>query len=203
MNLLSQILWRNQGQVLTPELISGILHGADYTPDNSIDVGQFAPCEYNGYTFAVERYQDIVDEIKPLHKLHWEEVDERLAVLPLNPDYPRYVKINREGRSLKFTVRKNGELVGYCLVMLSKSLHTQTNYAYEDALFMRKDHRGGFTIIQFVKYMVRCLAGIGVREIRVTSKTSNKAHLLMQRAGFTPCAIQLVLMTEANHADQA
>ena len=49
MNLLPEILWRNQGQILTPELISGILHGADFTPDNSIDVAQFALCEYKGY----------------------------------------------------------------------------------------------------------------------------------------------------------
>jgi L-amino acid N-acyltransferase YncA len=194
MSNLNEIMWRNQGQVLTPELIHGILSGAAYKPFRGIDVAQFKPVEYKGFTFQAERFEDVVSEIAPLHRMQWQEVDERLQFIPFNPDYERYIQQDRDGGLIQFTVRRNGLLVGYCLVRLFMSMHTQTLSATEDSLYMHPDHRGGFTMIRFIKWMVECLASLGAKEVRVTSKVSNKSHVLMQRAGFSPCAMQLVRM---------
>lgn len=194
MNNLPDILWRNQGQTLTPELIHGILAGAAFRPFRGIDVAQFGQKECNGFMFQAERFADVVSELAPLHRMQWREVDERLQFLPFNPNYEKYIEQDRDGGLIQFTIRKDGALVGYCLVRLFNSMHTQTLSAMEDSLFMHPDHRGGFTMIHFVKWMVACLQWLGAKEVRVTSKVSNKSHVLMQRAGFTPCAMQLVKM---------
>ena len=203
MKHLASILWRNQGQVLTPELILGLLQGvamAQEAPvppaENYIDLSGFGQEEYKGFVFGAERFVDAVRELTPLHVDQWAEVDERLAVLPFRPNYDAYADLDRAGRIVQFTIRKDGELVGYCMVNVFESLHTRTMSAVEDSFYMAPAHRGGFTMIRFVKYMVRCLESIGIHEIRVTSKVSNKSYLLMERAGFKQCAIQLVMMTE-------
>lgn len=194
MNNLPDILWRNQGQALTPELIHGVLAGAAFRPFRGIDVAQFGQKECNGFVFQAERFSDVVGELAPLHRMQWREVDERLQFLPFNPNYDKYIEQDRDGGLIQFTIRKGGALVGYCLVRLFNSMHTQTLSAMEDSLFMHPDHRGGFTMIHFIRWMVGGLQSLGVKEVRVTSKVSNKSHVLMQRAGFTPCAMQLVKM---------
>lgn len=194
MTQLNDILWRNQGQVLTPELIAGILQGAAYVPPRYIDFAPFEPAEYNGFTFQPERFEEVVAELAPLHQLQWKEVDERLNVFDFRPNYDGYAKRDRDGGLIQFTVRKDGVLVGYCLMLLTTSMHTQTLSAVEDSFYLHPDHRGGFTMIRFTRYMIECLKALGVQEVRVTSKLSNKSYVLMQRAGFKPCAMQLVLM---------
>jgi L-amino acid N-acyltransferase YncA len=199
---LVEALLRNVGNTLTPELVAGLLRAAEHKPDNRIDTRQFEPMEYRGYVFAAEDFEAALPELKPLHAMQWEEIDERNGKIPMNPDYAGYIALNRAGRSLQFTVRKDGELVGQALVRFGLSMHTRTMVGNEDTFYMRPDHRGGFTMLRFVRYMAACAAAMGVREMRTSSKLANKSYLLMQRAGFTPCALQLVLLLEDGHENQ-
>lgn len=189
---LSDILWRNQGQVLTPELIVGILQGAAYQPARFIDYTNIKPYKYGKYIFHVERYASALEELKPLHAAHWQETEKYRHELPLNPDYAGFIAQDRAGMLVLFTIRKDGELVGQSTMKIFSSMHSQTLVANEDSLFLRQDHRGGFMIMRFIRYMDMVLTALGVREVRVSSKTVNGADKLMIRAGFKPFAIQLV-----------
>ena len=166
-----------------------------------IDISKVETRDYKGFTFALERFADVVEELAPMHRMQWAEVDERMKVFEFRPNYPAYAQMEQEGRILQFVIRKSGALVGYCMVMLFESLHTQLLSAQEDSLFLHPDYRGGFMMVAFVKYIIHVLTGYGVRDMRVTSKTSNKAYVLMERAGFVQCAKQLVFIPEVRHAN--
>lgn len=197
---LHEILWRNQGNVLTPELIVGILQGAAMIQDRSIDLAQFGTEDYmDGFAFAAERFSDRLAEIDPLHRAQWEETEGYRHNMPYAPDHDEYRRMERDGQLVFFTVRYRGELVGHATLVLFQSRHSQTKTIREDAFFLRKDKRGGFTMLRFIQYMHRMLAGIGVREVYVSSKLSNRAHKLMLRAGYKEIALQLVAFLGEDH----
>jgi len=192
MNYLAGILWRNQGQVLTPELILGLLQGATMPPPAFIPVEQFESEQCGSYVFAVERFEPAISELHPLHEAHWEETEKHRHGIPLDYDYAAMVKRDQAGQYLLFTIRKDGELVGHCGQIIGVSSHTKTLFADEDALFLRADCRGGRTSLKFIRYMESCLVQIGVKEIRVSAKMVNSADKLLMKCGFAPVATLLV-----------
>jgi hypothetical protein len=198
---LHEVLWRNQGQLLTPELIVGIIQGASYVPPRFIDFTDTKPREYKGYTFHVERYADAADELKPLHAAHWQETEKHRNSIPLNYDYEGMKRLDYAGGLVLFTIRRDGELVGQSTMKLHISMHSGTPVvmADEDSLFLRQDHRGGFMMVFFIRYMDDVLTALNVREVRVSSKLVNKADKLMIRAGFKPFATQLVKLLGVSH----
>lgn len=172
------------GQSLTPEAAAHIEAIATSNFDASHEPAAFCPVRYKGFIFHVERLRDIVDEIHPLHVEHWLETEGYRHGLLCNPDYEAMLADERDGRLIQFTVRKDGELVGNCRMYVGKSRHTQLPTSTEDTLFLTEKARGGFTAMQFVRYIEANLRSLGVREISIDSKVSNKAHVLMKRLGY-------------------
>jgi hypothetical protein len=103
------------------------------------------------------------------------------------------------GRFMVFTVRKDQELVGNCMVYLSQSTHTRRWIAEEDTLFIVKDHRKGRVGIKLVQYGERVLASLGVTEVRVTVKTVNRVGSLLQALGYQHTANQLIKVLEGQN----
>lgn len=190
--MIADILWRNQGQVLTPELIVGIVHAANFVPDMGVDFSNIEPVVHGDFTFHVQRYIDALPELKELHHLHWLETEKHRHNLPFNMNYEDYLRADRAGGIVLFTIRKEGRLVGQSTMRLHFSTHTQTLVSDEDTLFLHSDYRGGSTIFKFIAYMDDVLTGMGVKEVRVSSKIINSADKLMMRCGFVPFATQLV-----------
>ncbi len=190
--MIREILWRNQGQVLTPELIVGILAGVEFRPDNSIPLNPIPPVSFGEYTFQTERYEQAIPELAKLHKLHWLETEKHRHGIMQDMDYPLYCQTDRDGRLVLFTIRKNGELVGQSTMKIHVSMHTKTLVSDEDSLFLREDCRGGRTIFKFIDFMDQTLTALGVKEVRVSSKMVNSADKLMMRCGFKPFATQLI-----------
>jgi hypothetical protein len=194
--MIEQILWRNQGQVLTPELIVGILHGCNFTPDNSVASLGIAPMEYKGVTFAVERIADIQKEIAPLHDMHWRESESFRHGLPLSPNYSQWIADERAGSFILFTVRELGILMGYCQVYVTTSNHTGTKICNEDALFLHPGVRRGLICAQFAKYSESVVKRLGVREVRLSVKVTNEIWKLWERMGYQRTGYELVKILE-------
>lgn len=178
------ILWSNQGQRLTPELIVGILHGATTQPDNALinTIGDEKE-EYNGVTFQVERLADCFDEVVAQHQAQWDEVEKVRE--DLNPDYEGVLARERAGTYVLFTARKDGELVGNTGCYLFRSMHNQDLSAKEDTMYLAPEVRKGRTAIKFFRYCESQLRRTGVEEITVQVKTTNKAYMLWEREGYT------------------
>jgi hypothetical protein len=150
------------GQPLTPEVAAAIEVAAFTQPDQSIDLGQFAPEQYQGLTFAAESFRAIVDELHPLHEAHYAETERARAGLALNPDYDYMAASERAGNLLQFTARMDGDLVGNIRLYLFRDLHNGTRGANEDALYLAPVARHGMNASRFVDYAERCLAKVGV-----------------------------------------
>lgn len=184
---INDILWRNEGQLLTPELIVGILHGALQPPelvDNALinTLGEFT-ASFGGVTFQVERLYDILEDIKVMHEQQWNEVE---AVREgLNPDYDALLAKEFGGSYVLFTARRNGELVGNTTCYLYRSMHNGKLCAKEDSMYLVPSARKGRTAMKFFSYCEAQMVQAGAREITVSVKTTNKAHLLWERAGYT------------------
>lgn len=200
MNGLPEILIQHKGKVLDAATIIDIVNEATRIPYRPLPIAHIAPLEMRGFVFAVERYADCLEQLKPLHAAHWLETEKYRHSLPLNPDYAGFLNMEAAGRLMLVTIRKDGELVGHTTMKLYPSMHSQTLTANEDSLFLRADHRGSLGVaLAFIRYAADALERVGVAEIRVSSKIINGADKLLARAGFKPFAIQLVKMTGRAH----
>lgn len=140
--------------------------------------------------FQVERIQDIVEEIKELHREHFVETEVPYKGESFNPDYNQFCDLERAGSFVLFTIRDGLKLVGNLGFVLHISRHTSRPSAYEDFYFVLPEYRRGFLAIRFLRYAVRVLAESGYEEIGMSSKlTANKdIEPILTRVGFRPVA---------------
>lgn len=184
---LISLLQRNVGAVLTPELLADICMASDQLsmlldPERMRAAIREQQC--GEFTFAVERIEDTVGAIRPLHLAHWKETEAHRHGLPFNPDYATFIRYERAGRYLLFTVRKEWALIGNCAMYLDMSAHTQTLIATEDTLYLLPAARKGRTAMRFVRYVEESLQKLGVKEICITVKTVNKAGRFFRMQGY-------------------
>lgn len=136
------------------------------------------------YEFAMEPMTDaLLAELHPLHARHWQETEAYRHGIPLAPQYERLQALNKQGRYVVFTVRRDGELVGDCSVHLYTSAHTSTLAAKEDTLFIAPEHRLGRLAFRFTKYVIKRLAEIGARELTVSAKVGTRSERFFERMG--------------------
>ncbi|MBN9134381.1 MAG: GNAT family N-acetyltransferase [Nitrosospira multiformis] len=183
---LISLLKANVGSILTSDLAADICVAANRmeTLAQLRDITQIKP-RYNArLVFAVERIENITEEIKHLHRAHWNETEEHRHRLPFQPDYETFIRYEQAGRYLLFTVRSEGKLLGNCAMYLDKSAHTQTLIATEDTLYLLPEARRGTVAKRFVRYVENAMKLLGVREINITVKTVNKAARFFQLLGY-------------------
>lgn len=187
--LLSLVMAKNIGQVMTLELAKAMARELMGVAENPIDVTRFAPQKYKGYVIACERLEDIQAEIHPLHERHWAETETNNSI-PLNGDYEQVIERERAGQLLQFTarVKKTNELVGNMRVYLGTSLHTQTLFCEEDTFYLAPEHRGGFLAVRLWQFVEKAVVSLGVKEIHFDSKLVNKADKMALYLKYTPVA---------------
>lgn len=199
---LLKVLKANIGGRLTVDLATDIFTLANQIqtviPFDVID--RIQPAECNGFTFAVERMEDIHDEMRPLHLAHWNETESHRHGLPFNPDYQTFIRYERAGRYILFTLRHDGVLLGNCAMYLSPSAHTQTLIAKEDTLYFLPEARKGKMAGKFIAYCEAALKSLGAREINVSVKTVNKAGRFFQMLGYKHVENGLTKVLEVENA---
>ena len=120
--------------------------------------------------FAVETYDEIIGEIKPMLPEHWAE----LAVhkdIPLDPDYAFYARANATGQLRFITVRKSGDLIGYAIWVVKRHPHYQMHtWALNDIVWLHPDHRGMALGRQLVNFWESKFTEWGVHVVHVDTK---------------------------------
>lgn len=183
---LVSLLKANLGLPLSPELAADICLAADQIAAlvPAADIAGIQSESHGGFTFSRERIEDIVDEIKPLHRAHWEETEKHRHGLPFTPDYATFIRYERAGRYVLFTLRSEGKLSGNCAMYLDKSTHTQTIIATEDTLYLLPSARKGRVARCFVAYVENAIRQLGAKEINITVKTVNQAGRFFRLLGY-------------------
>lgn len=135
--------------------------------------------------FAHEAFTGIRREIEPLLKQHWEEIALNKDTIKLNPDWKEYARLAHKGALRIYTAREDGELVGYFVVIVSKSIHYMDHlFANNDIIFMKKGHRRGTSGIRLIKYAVEQLTNEGISVININTKDHQPFDVILEREGF-------------------
>jgi hypothetical protein len=120
-----------------------------------------------------------------LLKQHWEEVVQFPEQQILDPDWPVYEMLEKQGKLWVLTARAHGELVGYIVMLLSRHLHYRTiTTAMDDIHFLHPDYRHGLTGYRMIALTVKAMAAMGIRMCTFRTKALNNHGKLFERLGF-------------------
>jgi GNAT superfamily N-acetyltransferase len=136
-------------------------------------------------TYQQESIASCKGEVEHLLYLHWEEIALNKEVIKLNPDWDAYYELEDTGSLKIFTARFDGELVGYFVVLCRKHLHYVDHlFAFNDLIYLRKDHRKGFTGAKLMKFAEKCLREDGVSVVIVNTKRHKPFDSLLEWLGY-------------------
>lgn len=142
--------------------------------------------------YQEEFFKDIVEELKPLFQIHWEELANNKDVRPLDVDYFNYTRLNRDDDFtpvLKiFTVRTDeGKLIGYAFFFISYNLHYQTwLYAAVDVYFLDPTYRKLGVGTEFITEMEGWLKRNGVKSVTMMDKLNHSHESFFVKLGYKP-----------------
>lgn len=152
--------------------------------------------------FAVERFYDVVADIKPLLKRHWEELGRDRDAVPLDFWWEHAAALDTSGILRIMTARLDGELVGYFFTMVSPHLHYKTTlHAVVDMYWLAPEHRCGWTGIKMIRAWEGEMRKLGVKRVMIGENLSFKGkHLgedgkprkmrsLLHALGYGPCDV--------------
>jgi hypothetical protein len=106
-------------------------------------------------TYTVESLRHCLNELKPLFQPHWEELALDKTRVPLDPQYPEYLKRDAAGGVLAVIARDQGEIVGYFIGFIAPGLHYQTCLTLTmDIFWLRPEYRDGDSLEQIEGEMV-------------------------------------------------
>lgn len=136
-------------------------------------------------TAQVESFTAVLEELKPLLPLHYEELALNKDSVPLDPQYDIYLDRDAAGQVVFVTLRDVGELIGYFIGFVAPGLHYKTCLTCSmDIFYLRQDKRGQRGGIKLFKEIERELNRRGVNRWFVGSKTHKDASRLFEYLGF-------------------
>lgn len=137
-------------------------------------------------TYQQEFLAAVYIEIQKLLELHWRDIALNQSKIKLNPDWDRYEEAEKSGQLKIFTARNEGQLVGYFVCLVTKSLHYKDHtFAHNDVLFLHPNYRKGLAGWRLMKFAERCLSDDGVALLMVNTKTHKPFDVLLQRLGYS------------------
>lgn len=136
-------------------------------------------------TAAPEAYADVIEKIKPLFPLHWEELALNQKQVPLDPQYEVYEERDAAGQVMMIILRDAGEIVGYFCGFVTPGLHYRTCLTLTmDIFYVLPEHRGsggGFVLFKAVEAEAKRR---GVQRMIVGSKCHKDASWLFEKLGY-------------------
>ncbi len=135
--------------------------------------------------FALENIANVRREIEPLLEQHYKEIALNKDIIKLNPDWRGYAQLDAINGLRIYTARKDGKLMGYFVVVVSRSLHYRDHlFANNDVIFLTKAARKGLTGLKLIKYAIESLKAEGVTKLHVNTKMHQPFDPIMERLGF-------------------
>jgi GNAT superfamily N-acetyltransferase len=135
--------------------------------------------------YRVETIDEVLDDMRPLWDLHWDEIALDKEKVPLNPDVATFRTLEEAGLLLIITARDDGRLVGYHVSIVRPHLHYKHSLtAYADMYFLHPDYRGGMAGVKLFKYLEQELRELGVDRIYQGTKMHKDVGRLFERLGY-------------------
>jgi GNAT superfamily N-acetyltransferase len=138
-------------------------------------------------TLQVESFTELLDELKPLLPLHWEELAINKDKVPLDPQFDVYIRREAAGEVMMVTARRDGALVGYFIGFVAPGLHYKTCLTLiMDIFFIHPSARNGFAGVKLFRAVEAEARRRGVQRIIVGSKIHADASILFERLSYSP-----------------
>lgn len=135
--------------------------------------------------FALENLAKVRREIEPLLEEHWKEIALNKDIIKLNPDWEGYARLDGINALRIYTARKDDELVGYFVVLVSKSLHYRDHlFANNDIIFLTKAARKGLAGFKLIKFAIDSLAAEGITKLHINTKAHQPFDAILERLSF-------------------
>ena len=136
-------------------------------------------------SFQEEKFEDVIEELKPLLTFHWNELANNKDIRPLDVDFDTYVKLSEIGSLRLFTVRNDGVLVGYASFMLANNPHYKTwKYATCDVYYLDPRFRLSGIGTTMFEEIQSWLKSLGVKSVTVQDKINHSHEEFFLRLGF-------------------
>lgn len=154
--------------------------------------------------FQVECFADMMAELPPLIYQHWREIALNQDAIKLDPDWEKYLALERAGCLFVATVREEvgagccdlqfltPALKGYWISFVYPHLHYKNSLqSFYDVYYVDPAHRGGRTALRFFRFVEAELKARGVQKLHTMVKLHrNRASRLWEKLGYT--AVEVV-----------
>ena len=138
-------------------------------------------------SIQTEKLSDILEEMKIVFPLHWEELALNKDKVPLDPQYDIYLEREKRDEVLVVTVRQEGGLIGYFVGFIAPGLHYKTCLTCTmDIFYIHPDYRGSDLGFKLFNYVERELKVLGVQRWFMGSKMHKDASFLFEKIGAEP-----------------
>lgn len=136
----------------------------------------------------VESFSTLRDELIPLEREHFAEVEEDQDVIAYGRDERTYAAMDAAGSLCLITARTGGgTLVGYLLAIVSNGVHSvDTLIGTLDSYYLRPEFRRGLNGVQLLRKAEQVLAARGCRKLYGGYKETYNLSRLFQHLGWTP-----------------
>ena len=133
----------------------------------------------------MERWSDVVDELKPLLPLQWKDLALDQDSIKLDVDFERYKQLDAAGVLLLTTARQDGILVGWYLNILMMHPHYRTTkFAMLDAYYLIPRYRRAANGLGLFTAMERHAKEAGAVEMVSITKCHADVSPLFDRLGW-------------------
>jgi hypothetical protein len=127
----------------------------------------------------------IKDELQTLLVDHYEELTLNKHKVKLNPNWARYFELEQQGKLHLFTLRDQGQLLGYSVFFLDNHIHYDNLIvATNDIIYLRKDQRLGIAGIRLLKYSEQQMKELGADKITWHVKALQDFRPILHRMGY-------------------
>ena len=144
------------------------------------------------YSYALEQGHINYDEIEPLYRMHYAEMQARLAgdgvkIGDYKPNLDSYFASFKRGILLNYIVRCDGKAIGYSNVYVVNDMHNGELIATEDTIYVHPDHRNGVGR-KLVKFILADLEKRHVLRVHISPVTDLRVAKIWRRMGFKDVA---------------
>jgi len=133
-----------------------------------------------------ERWENCVDEMRPIWRHHWNELGLDRGVIKQDMDEERYKNMQSSGVLHIITVRADGKLVGYCICFVVPHMHYKSagEMALADMYYILPAYRVGGAGVKMFKEVERTLRNRGVTRGHMSCKVHQDHQALFERLGW-------------------
>lgn len=134
------------------------------------------------YEFREESFTEILEQIKPTLALNHAETG--IYNMPFNPDYDRYLYLDKCGDLKFYVARFEGQIAGFAIFFIDTEIQQkEVRSATQSVNYVCRNHRGmGYA---FMKFCDDILRKQGINSVWRQASTKHDIGKVYERMGYT------------------